>query len=912
MESFAKETIPANLEKEMRQSYLDYAMSVIVGRALPDVRDGLKPVHRRVIYAMGEQGIDWNKAYKKSARIVGDVMGKYHPHGDTAIYDTIVRMAQSFSLRYPLIDGQGNFGSVDGDAPAAMRYTEIRLARIAHEILADIDKETVNFSPNYDETETQPVVLPTRIPNLLINGSSGIAVGMATNIPPHNLTEVVTACLAVIENDEISTAELMEIIPGPDFPTAGIINGVAGIRRAYATGRGKIYVRARAGIETNDKSGRQAIIIHELPYQVNKARLQEKIAELVKNKRVEGISALRDESDKSGMRVVIEIKRGDIAEVVLNQLYAYTQMQTVFGINIVALANNQPRLFTLKELLEEFIRHRREVVIRRTIFDLKKARARAHILEGLAVALASIDEVIELIRASANPAEAREKLLSRSWQPGVVKDLLAKSGADMSRPENLAPEFGLQDEGYRLSETQAQAILDLRLHRLTGLEQDKLKADYADIVDQIAELLHILNSGARLLEIIREELEDIRDRYGDERKTEIREAEEDLTAEDLIAEEDMVVTISHTGYAKCQPVSDYRAQKRGGKGKLATRTKDEDFVARMFVANSHDTVLCFADSGKVYWLRVFQLPQAGRVARGRPLVNLLPLDPNEKITALLPVHEYGEDQFLVMVTASGTIKKSPLTAFARQRNAGLIAVNLAAGDHLVGVGITDGNSDIILFSKNGKASRFNETKLRATGRTARGVRGIRLKQQDDVVISMITIPPDSPADETVLLGTENGYGKRTLVSEFSTHGRGGQGVKSIQTNGRNGSVVSAMRVNEDEEVMLISDSGILIRTRVKEISTLGRSTQGVRLINMGEGEKLVSVCRVEESEEESEDELTNEADMIKSDPAVAENSTEVSILDTASQVSDENETDDKLSDDSDDSDDSNDPDDTMH
>ncbi len=853
MDQIAKETLPADLEQEMRQSYLDYAMSVIVGRALPDVRDGLKPVHRRVLYAMSELGNDWNKAYKKSARIVGDVIGKYHPHGDTAVYDAIVRMAQDFSMRYPLVDGQGNFGSVDGDSPAAMRYTEIRLSRIAHELLADIDKQTVDFGPNYDETETQPLILPTRVPNLLVNGSTGIAVGMATNVPPHNLSEVIGGCLALIDDENISTEVLMEHIPGPDFPTAGIINGRKGILDAYRTGRGKIYVRARAEIETDEKTSRQSIIVTELPYQVNKARLLEKIAELVKNKKLEGISGLRDESDKQGMRMVIELKRGEVAEVILNHLYRNTQMESVFGINIVALINNQPKIFNLKELLEEFIRHRREIVTRRTIFEVRKARDRAHLLEGLAVALSNIDEVITLIKKSPNAAEAKAKLLAQHWQPGVVLPMLERSGADSSRPEGLSKEFGLSDKGYLLSEAQAQAILELRLHRLTGLEQEKIHSEYKDLLDQIEDLMDILTRSERLMQVIREELVEIKERFGDQRRTEIEESAIDLNDEDLIVEEDVVVTISHSGYAKSQPISDYRAQRRGGRGKTATKTKDEDFVSHMFVASTHDTVLCFSDRGQVYWLRVFQMPQAGRTARGKPLVNLLPLEENEKITALLPIREYDENYFIVMATQNGTVKKCKLTDFSRPRASGIRAIDLLEDDQLIGVSITDGNYDIMLFSDAGKSVRFSEANVRAMGRTARGVKGINLAKNDKA-ISLITVPAD--VDEqtiAVLTSSENGYGKRTALIEYPTKGRGGKGVISIQASERNGKIVGAELVGEEDEVMLITDGGVLIRTRVKEISVIGRNTQGVRLINLSEDEKLISIGRIEESTEPSED-----------------------------------------------------------
>ena len=846
---FARETLPANLEHEMRQSYLDYAMSVIVGRALPDVRDGLKPVHRRVLYAMAELGNDWNKPYKKSARIVGDVIGKYHPHGDTAVYDTIVRMAQDFSMRYMLVDGQGNFGSVDGDAPAAMRYTEIRLARIAHELLSDLEKETVDFGPNYDETETQPLVLPTRVPNLLVNGSTGIAVGMATNIPPHNLREVIDGCLALIDDPEITVAGLMEHIPGPDFPTAGIVMGRGGIRMAYETGRGRVYVRARAEIEEAG-NGRQSVIVTELPYMVNKAKLMEKIAEHVKHKRIDGISGLRDESDKSGMRLVIEIKRGEQADVVLNNLYKQTRMQTVFGLNMVALSGNQPRLFTLREMLEEFLRHRREVVTRRTVFELRKARDRAHILEGLAVALANLDPVITLIRAAATPAEAKAGLLARRWESGIVSAMLERSDADMSRPDGLDPEYGMHGDGYQLSPEQAQAILDLRLHRLTGLEQEKIRQEYGEIIDHIVALLEILRNPDRLMAIIREELGEIRDKYGDDRRSEIQDGEIDINMEDLIPEEEVVVTLSHAGYAKSQPISDYAAQRRGGKGRIATRTREEDFVGRMFTANSHDTILCFSDRGKVYWLRVFQLPQAGRQARGKPLVNLLPLEPGEQVTAVLPIKGYDDGKHIVMATSRGTIKKTDLSAFSNQRSNGIIAVSLDEDDHLIGVALTEEGDDILLVSDQGKAMRFAEADVRSMGRTARGVRGIRIGENDRV-IALLVLPDDDDDDSGdgmhVLISTANGYGKRTPVAEFPRKNRGGMGVIAVKTSSRNGDVVSALNVGEQDEVMLITDGGTLIRTTVSGISVQGRNTQGVRLISVNDGEKLVSVSRVDES-----------------------------------------------------------------
>ena len=851
-DQFAKETIPANLESEMRQSYLDYAMSVIVGRALPDVRDGLKPVHRRALFAMSQLNNDYNKPYKKSARIVGDVIGKYHPHGDTAVYDTIVRMAQDFSMRYPLVDGQGNFGSIDGDSPAAMRYTEIRLEKIAHEMLADLDKETVDFYPNYDESELQPSVLPTRIPALLVNGSSGIAVGMATNIPPHNLTEVINGCVAMIDNENISVEELMQHIPGPDFPTAGFINGSKGIADAYKTGRGKIYMRARTEIETNESNGKQAIIVTELPYMVNKARLLEKIAELVKSKKIEGITELRDESDKSGMRMFIGLRKGEVAEVILNKLFQQTQLQTVFGINTVALIDNQPRLFNLRELLEEFIKHRREVVTRRTIFNLRKARNRAHILEGLAIALSNIDEMIELIKNSASPAVAKEQLISKIWEPGVVADMIAKAGDVSCKPIGLSAELGLHEDGYKLSEKQAQAILDLRLHRLTGLEQEKIRDEYAEVLTKIAEFIDILENTDRLMEVIREELIEIRDQYGDERRTEIIDQKLDLTLEDMIAEEDLVVTLSHEGYAKSQPLSDYRAQRRGGKGKSATKTKDEDFVERMFVANTHDTILCFSDAGKVYWLKVYELPQAGRNARGKPIVNLLPLDGEEHITAILAVKEFTEGSHVFMATSDGTVKKTSLMDFSRPRANGIIAIDLVEGNELVGVGLTDGEQEVMLFSTSGKAIRFAEADVRKMGRTARGVRGIKLAPGHSVN-SMIICNADDD-DSAVLTLTENGFGKRTMLSEYNTQGRGGQGVISIQTSDRNGNAVGAILVEDHDEAMLITNGGTLVRTRVAEVSVVGRNTQGVKVIGVSEGELLISVEKVAESDEEDQPE----------------------------------------------------------
>jgi len=847
MSDFAKEILPVNLEDEMKQSYLDYAMSVIVGRALPDVRDGLKPVHRRALYAMSELGNDWNKAYKKSARIVGDVIGKYHPHGDTAVYDTIVRMAQPFSLRYMLVDGQGNFGSVDGDSPAAMRYTEVRMARIAHELIADIDKETVDFVPNYDETEHEPSVFPTRVPNLLVNGSAGIAVGMATNIPPHNLTEVIGACVALIDNPGMDIDGLMEHVPGPDFPTAGIINGIRGIHEAYRTGRGRIQIRARNHIETDEARGRQHLVFTELPYQVNKARLLEKIAELVKDKKIEGISGLRDESDKDGMRMVVDLKRGEVVEVVLNNLYQHTQLQNVFGINMVALVDGRPQLLNLKQCLQAFIRHRRDVVTRRTVFDLRKARQRAHILEGLAVALANIDEVIQVIKSSPNRAEAKESLMARSWAPGAVTGMLERSGSIATRPDDLEAGFGLVEDGYRLSEAQTQAILDLRLHQLTGLEQDKIVSEYRDLLDLIDELLAILQDPERLMQVIRDELTELRDRYGDARRTEILTDHLDLTLEDLITEEDVVVTLSHAGYAKSQPLSDYRAQRRGGRGKSATEVKEEDFIDKLFIASTHDTILCFSSRGKAYWLKVYELPQAGRAARGKPIVNLLPLEADERINAVLPVREFSADHYVFMATSLGTVKKTPLVDFSRPRANGIIAIDLRDSDYLIDVAITDGTRDIMLFSNAGKVIRFREADVRAMGRTASGVRGIKL-QSGQRVISLI-IASDSP----VLTATQNGYGKRTLAEDYPVYGRGGQGVIAIQVTERNGAVVGAVSADDTDEVMLISGGGTLVRTRVNEISVMGRNTQGVRLIALDEGEQLVGIERVIEDRGEVDD-----------------------------------------------------------
>lgn len=835
MSNFAKEIIPVNLEDEMKQSYLDYAMSVIVGRALPDVRDGLKPVHRRVLYAMSELGNDWNKPYKKSARVVGDVIGKYHPHGDTAVYDTMVRMAQPFSMRYMLIDGQGNFGSVDGDSPAAMRYTEVRMAKIAHELLADLDKETVDFIPNYDESESEPRVLPTRVPTLLINGSSGIAVGMATNIPPHNLNEVVSACLAMVDNPDVTLQELMTHIPGPDFPTAAFINGASGIYNAYSTGRGKIYLRARCHFEDIGDSSRQAIITTELPYQVNKARLLEKIAELVKEGKLEGISGLRDESDKDGMRMVIELRRGEVPEVVLNNLYKQTQFQTVFGINMVALLDGRPHCMSLIEILAAFIDHRREIVTRRTIFNLRKARERAHILEGLAVALANIDEMIELIKTSNNPAEAKEGLLAKTWDAGLVSSLLERADAARSRPEDLPAEFGIFEGIYRLSDTQAQAILDLRLHRLTGLEQEKIVNEYRQLLEQIDEHLAILNSDIRLMEVIREEMVAIKEQYSDPRRTEIMQNHSDLSDEDLITEEDMVVTMSHEGYVKAQPLSDYRAQRRGGRGKSATATKELDFVDKLIVTNTHDTILCFSSAGKVYWLKVYQLPIASRASRGKPFVNLLPLEQGEKINAMLPIREFSDNKFIFMATSAGTVKKTPVSEFERQRASGKIAIDLHEGDTLVGVAVTDGQQNVLLFSSTGKAVCFNETDVRSMGRTASGVRGIRLKEGERVISLIVS------TEGTVLNITENGYGKRTKLEEFTCHKRGGQGLIAIQTSDRNGNVVGAVLVNDNDEIMLITDGGTLVRTRVDGISVVGRNTQGVTIIRLDKQEKVIGV-----------------------------------------------------------------------
>jgi DNA gyrase subunit A len=847
MSEVAQELLSVSLEEEMQQSYLDYAMSVIVGRALPDVRDGLKPVHRRVLHAMRELGNDHNKPYKKSARVVGDVIGKYHPHGDSAVYDTIVRMAQPFSMRYMLVDGQGNFGSVDGDGAAAMRYTEVRMTRIAHELLADIEKETVDWVENYDGSEKEPSVMPTRVPNLLVNGSSGIAVGMATNIPPHNLSEVINGCLALIENPAIDVPGLMEHVPGPDFPTGGIINGAQGIYSAYRTGRGRVYIRAKVDFEEM-KNGRERIVVTELPFQVNKARLIEKIAELVRDKKIEGIASdgLRDESDKDGMRVVIELKRGESADVLLNNLYKQTPLQSVFGINMVALHDGQPQLMSLKQVLEAFLSHRREVVTRRTIFDLRKARDRAHVLEGQTVALANIDEVIALIKASASPAEAKQGLIDRDWEPGAVTGMLERAGDTDTRPDGLEDSSGLADGKYRLSAVQAQAILDLRLHRLTGLEQDKIINEYKEILVKIKEYSDILASPDLLLEVIRNELVAVRDGFGDDRRTEIVQDHSDLTDEDLIPQEEVVVTLSHGGYAKSQPIDAYQAQKRGGRGRSATKVKDEDFIDQLFVANSHDTILCFSSRGKLYWLKVYQVPQASRGSRGKPIINLLPLEPGERINAVLPIREYAEGHFVFMATSGGTVKKTPLTQFSRPRARGIIAIDLRGDDKLVDVALTDGEAEVLLVASHGKAIRFKESDVRPMGRGAAGVRGIRLPEGHEVIGLEIV-------DEGLLLtATENGYGKRTSVDDFPVQGRGGQGVIAIQTTDRNGTTVGAVRVADEDEVMLISSNGTLVRTSVADISIMGRNTQGVRLIRVGSGQRLVGLARIEAIEDEDE------------------------------------------------------------
>ena len=839
MPDLAREINSVSLEQELKQSYLDYSMSVIVGRALPDVRDGLKPVHRRVLYAMHVLGNDWNKAYKKSARVVGDVIGKYHPHSDTAVYDTIVRLAQPFSMRNVLVDGQGNFGSVDGDNAAAMRYTEVRMTKLAHALLQDLDKETVDFVPNYDGSESMPSVLPTRVPNLLINGSAGIAVGMATNIPPHNLGEVVDACIALVDNPDLSIEQLMEYIPGPDFPTAGSINGKAGIVQAYRSGRGRIYLRAKTTIEKEQKSGKESIIVYELPYQVNKAKLLEKIAELVKTKKIEGIAALRDESDKDGMRMVIELRRGEVAEVVLNNLYSQTSMENVFGINLVALDEGQPRLLNLKQILQAFIRHRREVVTRRTIYELRKARERAHVLEGLGIALANIDAVIELIKQSANPTEARLKLLGQTWQPGMVAELLQHAGANACRPAELAPEFGFHEQRYTLSPVQAQAILDLKLHRLTGLEQEKIIKEYQSVIQLIEKLLAILADTQRLMVVIKDELIEIKQQFADPRRTEITNSKHDLTIEDLITEEEVVVTLSHQGYVKTQPLDDYQAQRRGGKGKSATKIKDEDFIEQLIIANTHDTILCFSSRGKVYWLKTYQLPQGSRISRGKPIVNVLPIAADEKIHAILPIKTFSAEQFVFMATSKGTVKKVALTHFSRPRASGIIAIELIDEDQLVGVALTDGTRDVMLFSDAGKVIRVDEAKVRAMGRTARGVRGISLRDGQKVIALNIVCE-----NGQLLTATENGFGKRTTLAEYRTSGRGGAGVISIQVTQRNGHVVGAIQVSDDEEIMLITDQGTLVRIRAAEVSSVGRNTQGVRLLRLNDGEKLIGMQRI--------------------------------------------------------------------
>lgn len=905
MSEFASDVSPINIEDELKNSYLEYAMSVIVGRALPDVRDGLKPVHRRVLFAMNVLRNDWNKPYKKSARVVGDVIGKYHPHGDTAVYDTIVRMAQDFSMRYMLVDGQGNFGSVDGDSAAAMRYTEIRMDKIAHEILADLDKETVDYVPNYDGTELIPEVMPTKIPNLLVNGSSGIAVGMATNIPPHNLGEVIDGCLALIANKDITIEELIEFIPGPDFPTSGIINGRKGIIDGYKTGRGKLKIRAKASIEVNEKTGRETIVVHELPYQVNKARLIEKIAEFVKDKKIEGISALRDESDKDGMRMVVEVKRGEVGEVVLNNLYAQTQMQVSFGINAVALDHGQPKLFNLKDMLEAFIRHRREVVTRRTVFELRKARDRAHLLEGLAISLANIEPIIELIRKSPTSVEAKIGLQAQGWSLGHVAEMLGAAGVDVARPDALPAEFGMRDGLYYMTEVQAQAILDMRLHKLTGLEHEKILNEYKDLIDLITGLIFILENPSRLMEVIKEELEEIRANYGDKRRTEITASEADLCMEDLINEEDVVVTLSHEGYVKYQPLTDYEAQRRGGKGKSATSMKDEDFIEKLLVASTHDTILCFSTRGRLYWLKTFQLPLASRQARGRPIVNILPLEEGERITAILPVRDYEDDKFVFMATANGTVKKTALSAYSRPRSSGLIAINLTDDNELIGAQITNGENEIMIFSDAGKVVRFKEAEetpavdeegnpildengvqeikfkgVRPMGRTATGVRGIKLKDGERVV--SLIIPNETGH---ILTTTENGYGKRTPLEDYASKSRATQGVISIKVSERNGKVVGAVQVDENDEIMLISNKGTLVRTPVGGVSIVGRNTQGVTLIKTREDEKIVALQRIEEIKEQPIFESEDEGEAPQSEESAAqEQIAEVSADDETSEL----------------------------
>ena len=873
MDQFAKETLPISLEDEMRRSYLDYAMSVIVGRALPDVRDGLKPVHRRVLFAMHELSNDYNKPYKKSARIVGDVIGKYHPHGDTAVYDTIVRMAQDFSLRYMLVDGQGNFGSVDGDNAAAMRYTEIRMSKIAHELLADIDKETVDFGPNYDGSEHEPLIMPARIPNLLINGSSGIAVGMATNIPPHNLNEVLDACFALLKDPEMGIEELIELVPAPDFPTAGIIYGTVGVKEGYRTGRGRVVMRGRTHVEDLERGGRQALIVDELPYQVNKKTFVEKIAELVNEKKIEGISDLRDESDKSGMRVVIELKRGEIAEVVLNNLYKQTQLQDTFGMNMVALLDGQPRLLNLKQMLEAFLRHRREVITRRTVFELKKARARGHVLEGLAVALANVDDMITLIKAAPTPPEAKVDLMAKIWQSPVVEEMLKRAAMEASRPEGMSVDFGLTPNGYKLSDVQAQEILQMRLQRLTGLEQDKIVSEYKEVMSEIADLLDLLAKSERVTQVIESELKEVQSEYGvagsdTGRRSFIEMNATELFTEDLITPQDMVVTLSHTGYMKSQPLSEYRAQKRGGRGKQAAATKDEDWIDTLFVANTHDTILCFSDRGRMYWLKVWEVPQGSRTSRGKPIVNMFPLIEGEKITVILPIKGYQDDQYVFMATSLGTVKKTRLSDFSNPRKAGIIAVDLNENDFLVGAAITDGQHDVMLFSDAGKAVRFDENDVRPMGRTARGVRGMNLGEGQQV-IAMLVAPAEvaegaqmgateaeaGAIPGSVLTATENGFGKRTPIAEYTRHGRGTKGMIAIQTSERNGKVVAAALVSPEDQIMLITTGGVLVRTRVSEIREMGRSTQGVTLINVDEGTRLSGLQRIAESDSDDEDDL---------------------------------------------------------